>query len=209
MKATKLKALYEKHTDADGNVNFDEVSKEVNEFADGVKAKATKGLVNASEHEAELFKELGIEGVSNATGLKSYLEKNKGTADEIATKNTTLANDLATAQKELEKIKTEYDGLNGKVTTNERKSTLTELGFKPEGMDRALKSIVASLEEGQDFKEAAEAFASDEFNSAYVTPPKDKPNFSNNTDKNVTSNEMDASDFAKAFRAGAGIPEKE
>lgn len=116
----KLVEQYTTTSDEGTVVEWSAVEKAINDDINAIVAKQTDKV--ADKAKAEVFSELGLEGVSDKSSLLKHIESLSKTDEALKT-------ELSEKEKALEELNQKYSEVNAKTTEFEREKSLLELGI--------------------------------------------------------------------------------
>lgn len=118
-----IQKLIEQHTttnDEGSVVEWSAVEKAINDDINAIVAKQTDKVTEKAK--AEVFAELGLEGVADKSSLLKHIES-------LSKTDEALKSELSAKEKALEELNTKYSEATEKTTQFEREKTLLELGI--------------------------------------------------------------------------------
>lgn len=118
------------------------------------------------EAKDEWIKGLGFDNVTDEAQLKAYV---KGTSDEWKEKYTTLKTEFDGIDNKYKELETNYNNVNSKMTTYERKDLLLKDNFNGD-TEYALFKINQNVTDEKDFETAYAEYK--ESNKTYFAPNK-------------------------------------
>lgn len=187
MKAKDLEKLILEHT-KDGVVDFEAVSKEVNEFTNAVVVKNTEKV--KSNTVSEFLKGLSLENVTDEGTFKSYVESLKlseSEKDKLITDFTKKLDDEAKAKTEIE---SKYSEASSKLTNIERRDLMRSKGINANYLDDVLTIASTRLSEEKPFDVVIDELLGEEKYSIFrETKQTIKPNFIKPLEKNHYTDE--------------------